>query len=176
VHFYFDLSSPFRLDHEPRRVAEKRCAAHRSLEHWLVGRTLDDADVLRADCQHFAVKGRRTVQAVPPGGSVQYVDPADELAHEPRRRPPVNVVGRPDLLNAALVHDHDPIGHLHGLFLVVGHHDCRYAEPVLELTDLGTQVLAYFRVERRERLVEKQRLRLRSECARQGYTLLHAAG
>ena len=42
----------------------------------------------------------------------------------------------------------------------------RYAEPVLELTDLGTQVLAYFRVKRGEWLVEEQRLWLGSQRAR----------
>lgn len=45
----------------------------------------------------------------------------------------VDLSRRPDLLNAALVHDDDLFGHLHGLLLVVGDNHRGHVHLVMEI-------------------------------------------
>ncbi len=54
-------------------------------------------------------------------------------------RPAVDFKRRSNLLDAAVVHDHDPVGHRQGFLLVVGHHDRRHAEPPLQVPDFVAQ-------------------------------------
>ena len=51
------------------------------------------------------------------------VERADERGHERGGREVVDLERRPDLLDPALAHDHDPVGQLERLLLVVGHVD-----------------------------------------------------
>jgi hypothetical protein len=75
-------------------------------------------------------------------------------------------VERPaDLLDAPLAHHDDAIRHGHGLALVVGDQDGGDAEPLLEQPQLDLHRLAQLGVERGERLVQQQQLRLHRERA-----------
>ena len=76
--------------------------------------------------------------------------------HEARRRPLVEALRVAELLVLARVHDGDPIGHRHRLFLVVGHVDERDPDLLLDPLQLDLHLLAELEVERAERLVEQE--------------------
>ena len=60
----------------------------------------------------------------------QEVHGAHEVGDEGAGRPAVHLGRRADLLDHALVHHHDAVGHRQRLFLVVRHHDGRDAEAL----------------------------------------------
>ena len=71
----------------------------------------------------------------------------------------VDVLGRADLLEHALVDDRDAVAHRHRLDLVVGDVDDRRLEPALQLDELGAGLHPQLGVEVRQRLVHQERLR-----------------
>ena len=73
------------------------------------------------------------------------------------------------------VHDDDAVGHLHRFFLVVRHDHRRRVRLVVQAAKPGAQLLAHPRVERAERLVEQQDLRVDGECACQSHALALSA-
>ena len=125
----------------------------------------------KPSCAPFTSTGRSDEQP-----AVEEVHLADEIGDEGGGRPAVDLVGRADLLDPALAHHHDPVGHGERLFLVVGHHDRGDAEPLLQVADLAAQPGAHPRVERRQRLVEQQQARRQRQRAGQRDALLLAAG
>ena len=88
----------------------------------------------------------------------------------------VDLGGRADLLELALVHDHDPVGQGHGLLLVVGHEDDRDAQVALNLLQFFPHLLADLGVQGGEGLIQKQQGGLEQQGAGNGDTLLLAAG
>ena len=76
----------------------------------------------------------------------------------------------------ALVHHHDAVGDLERLLLVVRHEDARHVDLVVQPAQPLPQLLPHLRVERAERLVEQQHLRLRGQRAGQRDALPLAAG
>ena len=127
-----------------------------------------DADVLPVDADGAA----RRVDHL----DLEDVQRADEGGDEARFRPVVDLERRAELLDPALAHHDDPVRHGQGLFLVVRHEDRGDAERALQRLQLVAQRHADLGVERRERLVEQQQLRLGGERAGQGDALLLAAG
>ena len=107
---------------------------------------------------------------------VKKVRLADEVGDEAFRRMVVDVPGRADLQDLARRHHRDAVRHRQRLFLVVGDEDEGDAGLVLQPLQLDLHLLAQLVVERGERLVEQQHLRLRRERARQRHALLLAAG
>ena len=101
---------------------------------------------------------------------------AHEAGHEPVGRALVEVLLRAHLPHGAVVHDHQPVGHRQGLLLVVGDHDGREPELLLQLADLDAHLLAQLGIEIGERLVEQQHVRPEDERAGQRHALLLAAG
>ena len=81
---------------------------------------------------------------------------ADEIGDKRGRRMPVNLGRRADLIDDALVHHHDAVGHRHRFFLVVRDHDGGDAEPALQILDLVAQPQPHARIERGERLIEQE--------------------
>src|SRR5690606_27829997 len=55
-----------------------------------------------------------------------------------------------ELLHSPIVHDYDAICQGQGFLLVMGHHDRRNADALLQRAQLIAQALAYARVERRK--------------------------
>ncbi len=100
---------------------------------------------------------------------------ADEAHHELVRRVLVEVARAADLLDPAMVHDHDLVGDLHRLLLVVRDEDRRHVHLVVQPPQPRAQLLAHARVERAERLVEQQHLGLDRERARERHALPLAA-
>ena len=87
-----------------------------------------------------------------------------------------DLLGRADLLDLALVHDHDPVAHLERLLLVVGHEDAGDPDLVVQPAQPAAQLLAHLRVQGAEGLVEEQHLGLHRQGAGQGHALALAAG
>src|SRR3954468_8208597 len=101
------------------------------------------------------------VEVVRPNvGLAQLCHRSDELHHELVRGRVVELARRADLLDLALVHHHDLLGHLHGLLLIVRHEDRGHVNLVVEAPQPLAQLLADGRVERAERLVEQEHLGL----------------
>ena len=84
--------------------------------------------------------------------------------------------GVPDLLDTALVHDHDPVGDFEGLFLIVGYEDAGDLDPAMEGPQPAAKFLANLGIQRSERLVQQQHAGLDGERAGQGDTLALSAG
>src|SRR5882757_9463005 len=109
---------------------------------------LTEPDCLCARCQAVAegqeVHGRRT----------------DEVGDEERSRPVIDIARARDLLDDAIVHHGNRVGHCHGLELVMCDVDRRRAEPIVQRPQFADHRLAHFRVERTERLVHQKTFRL----------------
>ena len=88
----------------------------------------------------------------------------------------VNVCRRTDLLDTAFVEYRDPVGHVECLGLVVRHQHGGDVHLVVQPAQPRAQILADLCVQRAERLVEQQHLRVHSERARQRHPLPLPAG
>ena len=108
--------------------------------------------------------------------AVEDVDVADELADQAAGRGFVDVDRAADLGDPAQVHDRDALGHGHGLFLVVGHHDAGHADALDDLDQLKLHLRTQLLVQRTHRFVEQQQLRSLGQGTGQGHTLTLAAG
>ena len=95
----------------------------------------------------------------------------DEAHHELVGRLLVEVARAADLLDPALVHEHDLVGDLHRLLLVVRDEDRRHVHLVVQAAQPGAQVLANACVERAERLVEQEHLGLHRKRTRESHPL-----
>ena len=83
---------------------------------------------------------------------------ADELRDEEIVRPVVQLERLADLLDPAIVHHHDAVGHGHRLDLVVRHVDRRRLEPLMQRLDLGAHRDTQLGIQIRQRLVEQEHL------------------
>ena len=108
--------------------------------------------------------------------AVEDVALADEVGDEGVDRLVVDVDRGADLVDLALGHDDDGVGHGQGLLLVVGDEDEGDARLLLDLLQLDLHVLAELQVQGTERLVEQQDAGLGHEGAGDGHALLLAAG
>ena len=88
----------------------------------------------------------------------------------------IDLLGRPDLLDAAAIHHHHAVGQRHRLGLIVRDIERGHAEPLLDRAELVAHLHAQLGVEIAQRLVEQQHLRLEHQRARDRDALLLAAG
>ena len=95
---------------------------------------------------------------------------------EPVGRAVVELERRADLLDPAVLHDHDPVAERHRLDLVVRDVDGRRLEPLVQALELDAHLHAQLGVEVRERLVEEEHLRLAHDRAADRDALPLAAG
>ena len=70
--------------------------------------------------RHGMPRGRAMRKLPAFDAAFEHVGAADEIEHVRRRRRAVDLVGRADLLDAAVAQHHDAVGQLQRLFLVVG--------------------------------------------------------
>ena len=117
-------------------------------------------------------------RAVEADGAVQEIHGrrADEAGDEQVLRPIIKLERRADLLDQAVMHHHDPIGHGHGLDLVMGDVDGGGLEALVQFLDLGAHGDAQLGVEIRQRLVEQENLRIAHNGAPHRDALALAAG
>ena len=101
---------------------------------------------------------------------------AHEGGGEQARGLPVDALGRPDVLDAALVEQQDRVGDRHRFFLIVRDMDERRAQRALKLAQLVLHLPADLDVQRTKRLVEQEDGRLDDDSARERDTLALAAG
>ena len=141
------------------RVASEERDAHDHRLDRALGRLVQELDVVRP---HEDVAERLRV--------------ADERHHELARRVVVELARAADLLEPAVVDDRDLVGDLHRLVLVVRDEDGRHVDDVVELAKPLAELGADARVERAERLVEEEHLRLGRERASEAHALTLAAG
>ena len=101
---------------------------------------------------------------------------ADEACDEGRCRVVVELARASHLLEPALVHHGDAVGHHERLGLVVRDVGEGGVERALQLLQLDLHVLAQLEIERAERLVEEHEGRLEHEAAGDRHALALAAG
>ena len=184
-----------RLDHPLEAVdidddlivhAHERDGRDRAAQHALLDG--HDVHVLRTDDDvHILVFGKALVHArervarerhaeVLPHNAVDDVALTDEVGNEGVFRLIIDIDRRADLLDPALGHDDDRVGHAQCLLLIVRDEYERDAGGLLDVLELLLHILAQLQVERGERLVEQQHARTAHECARDGDALLLSAG
>ena len=101
---------------------------------------------------------------------------ADETVDEGAGRLVINRIRIADLLDPAASHDHDPIGELERLLLVMGDEHRGVAGLVVDLAQPAAQVAAHLGIERPERLIEQQHPRFDGERPGERHALPLAAG
>ncbi|MNP04202.1 hypothetical protein D3C76_961100 [compost metagenome] len=174
-----------QLEAHPAAVAEEGDLAHLGAEQVVLVHRRIHADRLGTTEQPARLRcgsiRQAHVQPTDPRVTVvtalerQPVALADELGNEGRGRPAVDFLGGAVLLDAAVVHHRDAVGHQHGLVLVVGDHHGGDAEALLQLAQFAAEVLAHPRIEGGHRLVEQQQRRRRRQRAGHGHALLLTA-
>ena len=105
----------------------------------------------------------------------QQVRLTEEVGHERRAWTLVDLRGWAHLLDDAVVHDRDGVGHRHGLLLVMGDVHERDADLCLDPLELDLHLSAELEVQGPERLVEEEHVGLVDERARNRDALLLAA-
>ena len=153
------------------RVLPAARARFRAARAAATGRRLPGRAAGAGEARPPSVRKRPGASTVP----ARKVRAADEARHEAVGRPLVEVALAADLVDRALVHHHQPVGHGERLLLVVGHHHRGEAELALQLADLDPHLLAQLGVEVGERLVEQQHVGPDGERAGQRHALLLAA-
>src|SRR6516162_9689590 len=102
----------------------------------------------------------------------QQVAPADELRDEPAMGRIVDIRRRADLLDAALVHDHDSVRDGERLLLVMSDENRRGVELMHKRTDFLAHMDSKLGIEARGRLMEQKDRGPQYERAREGHSLL----
>src|SRR3954454_6296878 len=109
-------------------------------------------------------------------GAVDQVRQAEEVRDELGAWALVELLAGAHLLDAALVHHGDRVGHRQRLLLVVRDVHERDADVLLDALELDLQLAAQAQVQRTEGLVQEQGARVVHERASEGDALLLAAG
>src|SRR5690606_2846205 len=146
-----EMLRPDAIDHRPpvralRHVVDRQRDA--ALGH-------DTRRAVRDDLAFDEIHGRR----------------ADEAGNEQVVGTVVKIERGAHLLDDAVVHHHDLVGHGHGLDLVVSDVDRGRLQALMQLLDLGAHLHAELRVEVRQRLVEQEDLRIADDGATHGDAL-----
>lgn len=107
--------------------------------------------------------------------SVQQGAPPDEFSHEAGCWSIVDIFWATDLLDRALVHDHNPIRQCEGLVLIVSDKERRHFEAADQRMEVFAKSHAQLRIQVREGLIEEQHFWLQRKRSRQRNALLLAA-
>ena len=127
-----------------------------------------------------SIAGRHPNGAAPVGAVLQRAFETIVLADEPRDegvlRMFIHLFRRIELLDLAAMKHRDAVRHRERLGLVVRDVDHGHAEPLMQPPNLELHLLAQLLVERAQRLVHQDELRLEHQRARHGDALLLATG
>ncbi len=97
-----------------------------------------------------------------------------EASDEAGPRLVVDLLGRTHLLDHALAHHDDLVGHRQGLGLIMGHEHGRDTEFALNALEFDPHLLAQIGIERGQRLIQQQHIRTDHDGTRQRDALLLA--
>ena len=100
------------------------------------------------------------------------VDIANKVSHKTAIGPLVNLLGRAHLQHLALAHHGNARGHRHRLFLVMRHHHTGHADRFNDVDQLKLGLLAQLLVQRAQRFIQQQQLRLFRQASGQSHALL----
>ncbi len=100
----------------------------------------------------------------------------DEVRDEERNRPVIDVARTRNLLDHAVVHHGNQVRHRHGLQLIMRDVNGGRAKPVMQRAQFLDHRLAHFGIERSERLVHQEALRLADDRPPKRDALTVAAG
>jgi hypothetical protein len=109
-------------------------------------------------------------------GGRKHVRRSHEVGDEARPGPLINIGGLANLDDLAVIEHRDAIGHRQSFALVMGDEDEGDAELLLQRLQLLLHLLPELQVERAERLVEEQHLRVVHQGAGKRHALALAAG
>ena len=113
---------------------------------------------------------------IPDHARVENIALADEVRHKGVLRLVINALGVANLLDAAIVHHHNRIRHGERLFLIVRDIYKGNTQFLLHSLELQLHFAAQLEIQRAQRLVQKEHLRLVDQSARNGDALLLPAG
>ncbi len=126
------------------------------------------------DAERFAADRHLPAAAA---DALEQVARPDEVRNKGVGRVAVDLEGRAHLVHLVVgPHDHDQVGHGHGLALVVGDQDGRDPQPLLEQAHLELHVLPQLGVQGGQRFIQQKEPRLDRERAGDGHALALAAG
>ena len=108
--------------------------------------------------------------------AVKHIDVAEEVHHELGGRIVEHFGRRADLFDPRLVHHHHAVGHFQRFFLVVRHQHAGHVQFVVQAAQPVRAALAHLGVERSERFVQQQHLRLDGQRPGQRHALPLPAG
>ncbi len=118
----------------------------------------------------------RSLSRSPQNRTRRKIGAADEISDIGAGRAAVDFCGRSLLLDPAIVHHDDFVGEGKGLLLIMRYMQKGHAEPTLKVFQLDLHILAHAPVERRKRLVQKQKAWLVDDGASERHALLLPAG
>ena len=185
-HIHRDAGSRHGLHNDLIVYALKQDAQH--LAGHLSVRRIHNVDVLRTDHHiHRLIFFKTKIHTVKrnvvkPHFIVFYHDSrqdialTDEICHKPVDRFIINIFRRSHLLNLSVIHDHDLIRHGQRLFLVMSDKDKGNTHLLLDPLQFILHFLAQLQIQRRQRLVQQQHLRLVHQRSCNGDALLLSAG
>ena len=84
----------------------------------------------------------------------------------------VNLLRRTHLLQAAPVHNRNPVAHGQGLLLIMGYIDKCDSKPALQRLQLALHLLSEFQIQSSQRLVQKEHLGTVYQSPRNRHSLL----
>ena len=88
----------------------------------------------------------------------------------------IDLIRRPDLLKASMVHHSDRIRHVDGFFLIVGDIDKGDPQLLLQALQFVLHGTPQLQIQRTKRFVQKKYLRIVHKCSGYGHTLALTAG
>ena len=169
------------LDHWAEIGREQHAALHLA---WLIGRS--EGDAFRADSQRRCTArgvgtgqgdhGVAAAETIGGDGPGEQIAVADKSGHEGRGRALIQILLPPHLLHPPGLHHHQPIGHRHGLLLVMGDHDGGEVAVALQQPDFAPDLLTQLGIQIGQRLIEQQQPRMDGQGPGDGHTLLLPAG
>ena len=127
------------------------------------------------DIHVVGLDGKAVARAHQLGIEEVHLRHADEAGDEDVRGMVEDLLRRGDLLDNAVLHDHDTVAESHGLGLVVSNIDERALDLVAQLDELGTHLVTQLGVQVGQRLVHQEDLRITHDGAADSDTLALAA-
>src|SRR5262249_51459174 len=104
------------------------------------------------------------------------IDGSQESGHKTRLGSQIHLFWGTNLLNASLVHDGNLVRHRESLLLIVSNQKKGDPDTTLHGLEFDAHLFSQLWIERRQRFVEQQHIRLKHQRTRQGDSLAFPSG